>query len=179
VKIDIEGSETAAMPGMEKLFGDPAGPPVLFESNGHTLQKAGTSPSALMAEFERFGYQVYMVDPGLLTRIGSADMQPQTVVDCLAIKRRPPGLDGWRIVSSFTFDDCVGRIVAESRHPNPDCRVWIARSLAAAGEEVLSHPDVAASLDLLRGDRLPEVRAAAAWSAGGRPAQDQAGAEVP
>ncbi|HEY8201861.1 MAG TPA: FkbM family methyltransferase, partial [Actinomycetota bacterium] len=164
VKMDIEGSETKALAGMRKLLGGPAAPPVLFESNGHTLELAGTSPSELFAAFEAFGYALYVVDPGKLTRISSADMQPETVIDCLAVKRRPAGLDRWIIVPSMTLEDCVQRVVVESGHFNADCRAWIARTLESAPSPVVAHSDVAAALERLRRDPVAEVREAAAWS---------------
>jgi hypothetical protein len=107
---------------------------------------------------------MYMVDPGRLTRISSGDMQPETVTDILAVKRRPPGLDRWIVVPSMTVEDCVQRVVAESRHANADCRAWVARTLATADSSIVSHGDVVEALERLRRDPAAGVRAAAAWS---------------
>jgi len=164
VKMDIEGSETKAIEGMRQLLGGPDAPPVLFESNGHTLELAGTSPRELFVAFEAFGYALYVVDPGRLTRISSADMQPETVIDCLAVKRRPAGLDRWIVVPSMTLEDCVQRVVSECGHFNADCRSWIARTLASSPAPVVSYPDVVGALERLRRDPVAEVREAAAWS---------------
>jgi FkbM family methyltransferase len=165
VKMDVEGSELKAIEGMRRLLGKPDAPPVLFESNGHALGLAGEAPGALLRAFEDLGYVNYLVDPGRLTRLDAGQPQVETVSECLAVKRRPPGLSGWEVRPAVTMEDTLLRVVAESRHPNPDCRVYIARTLASFDTEFLTHPLVAGALEALRLDGLPEVRSAAAWSA--------------
>lgn len=165
VKMDVEGSELRAIEGMRRLLEKPDAPPVLFESNGHALGLAGQAPGALLRAFEDLGYVNYLVDRGRLTRLDAAQPQIETVCECLAVKRRPPGLSGWEVRPAVTTEDTLLRVVAESRHPNPDCRVYVARTLASLDPDFLAHPLVAGALEELRRDGLAEVRAAAAWSA--------------
>jgi FkbM family methyltransferase len=165
IKMDIEGSEPRALAGMTRILGQADAPPVLYESNGHALGLASSSPSALIAAFEALGYSNYLVEPGRLTRITPDDTQVQTVVQCLALKRRPAGLDGFSVCPPPTLDEQVARAVAESRHKVGACRAWVATALAQADPSLQGHAAVVAALESLRSDPLEEVRSAAAWSA--------------
>lgn len=164
VKMDVEGSELKAIEGMRHLLEGPDAPPVLFESNGHALAFAGATPRDLLDAFESLGYATYLVDRARLTRVDPDQTQIETVAECLAVKRRPPGLGGWEVRPAMTTEDTLLKVVAECRHPNPDCRAYIARTLASFDSEILTHPLVASSLEKLRSDPEPDVRAAAAWS---------------
>ncbi len=164
VKLDVEGSEIQALAGMRQLLGRPDAPPVLFESNGHTLAMAGATAQELISAFGDLGYVTYLLDERRLTRIEPDGFQPHTVSECLAAKRRPPGLDGWIVLPSMTLEDLAARIVSESEHPNLHCRAHLARTLASAGDAVLSHPAVVQALEALRTDPEPHVRERAAWS---------------
>jgi FkbM family methyltransferase len=163
VKMDVEGSEPEALAGMAGLLGRSDAPPVLFESNGHALAFASATPNDLLARLESFGYLCYQVDAHRLTRLDAASIQVETVAECLAVKGRP-ALSGWEVRPSMTLEDRLLRIVAESRHPNPDCRAYVARTLALVEEDLRTHPMVATALDCLRTDAVAEVRDAAAWS---------------
>lgn len=165
LKMDVEGSEVKAIQGMRRLLGDPKAPPVLFESNGHTLAFAGTAASELLLAFEGLGYTNYLVDPGQLTRIAADQPQPVTVADCLAVKRRPKGLHGWLVVPRLTEEALVAKIAAEARHDNHDCRAYAARTMAALTPALQSSPEITTALAALRADASADVQAAAAWSA--------------
>lgn len=170
VKMDVEGSELLAIEGMRRLLSHRDAPPILFESNGHALAFASATPNDLFRRLEEFGYVCYQVNANRLTRLDSSAVQLETVIECLAVKRRPAGLGGWEIRPAMTGEDVLLRIAAESRHPNPDCRIYIGRTLARLDEDLLTHPIVAAALDDLRNDAVPEVREAAGWPAASEPA---------
>ena len=70
---------------------------------------------------------------------------------------------GQPAVPALTFDERVGRTVADASHPNPDHRAYAARALAGADAEVLSHPAVVETLELLVADPVESVRLAASW----------------
>jgi len=48
IKMDIEGSEPTALRGMTRLLAQERAPPVVFESNGHTLHLLGQTPETLL-----------------------------------------------------------------------------------------------------------------------------------
>lgn len=162
VKIDIEGSEIPAIRGMTGLLGGPDAPTLLYESNAHTLALFGASPTGLRAEFDKLGYTSMAVEPDRLVPVVPGQMQPQTIVDCVAVKHDLT-LPGWPTVPPLSFEELVGRIVADGRHSNPDHRVYIAGALAGATPEILSCPAVVETLDLLVADPVEPVRRAASW----------------
>lgn len=165
IKMDVEGSELKAIAGMRALLSGPDAPPVLFESNGHALALAGESAADLQACFEELGYATYLIEGRRLTRLGPGEVQVVTVADCLAVKRRPAGLNGWDVRIQSTESDTLLRITNEAAHPNPDCRAYAARAMAGLDPDLLTHPLVAGALADLRADPEPAVAAAAAWSA--------------
>jgi FkbM family methyltransferase len=165
VKMDVEGSEVDALAGMARLLGGPDAPPVLYESNAHTLELAGSSPHELIGALESLGYVSYLVDPGRLTRLGPGEPQIETVANCIALKRRPPGLSGWIVSPRMTTEERLAKVLVESGHDNPHCRRYIAGALATFDEGFLAHPDVVEALARLRHDPQESVRGAAAWSA--------------
>ncbi len=75
VKLDVEGSEIAALDGMSNLLTSADAPPILYESNAHTLGFYRRTPAELRTKLERFGYRSRRLD------------ESQTVVvDYLAVK---------------------------------------------------------------------------------------------
>ena len=165
VKMDVEGSEVDALAGMVQLLGGPDAPPVLYESNAHTLELAGSGPHELVGALESLGYVSYLVDPGRLTRLSPGEPQIETVANCIALKRRPPGLSGWIVSPRMTTEERLTKVLVESGHDNPHCRRYIAGALATFDEGLLAHPQVVEALARLRHDPQESVRMAAAWSA--------------
>jgi len=163
VKMDVEGCEVATLRGMRRLLEPDDAPAVIFESNGHTLALFGETPEGLVQALDELGYTSYQVDPPRLVRIEPGVMQPETLVDCLAVKRRPESLGRWRFAPPFTLDERVARMRADCQTPNPDHRAYMARRLQEASPDVQQHPDMATTLAALADDPADEVRRAAAW----------------
>jgi FkbM family methyltransferase len=165
VKIDVEGSELPTLAGMSALLSQPDAPPVLVESNGHTLAKFGATTADLRRRLEDLGYTTYLLDADLLVRFAATDFQPQTIVDYLALKQLPAGIERIEVRPSLTLDEQAARVVADCALPNPDHRAYMAAALEQAGEALLSRPDIRRVLDALSTDPVEAVRTAAAWSA--------------
>lgn len=163
VKLDVEGSEIRAIEGMRKLLSGGDAPPLLVESNGHTLRLLGATPNDLLAKLEELGYDAHLVDAGRLVRVRAHEFQPQTIVDYLAFKQRPRGIDTWTIEAALGLGERVSRVLADCRLPNADHRAYMAAALAAAGPDVLSQPQVSEVLDRLLADPAEAVREAARW----------------
>ncbi|HXB53140.1 MAG TPA: FkbM family methyltransferase [Vicinamibacteria bacterium] len=162
VKMDIEGSEIGALRGMSRVLGSQDAPSILYESNGHTLAFQGATPEHLRVELESRGYQSWLVEPRRLVRLVGTEFQPQTLVDCLAIKQWPERLNGRHREGGLTVEEKIARIVADCRDPNEDLRVYMARALAEAGP-LRTYPAVREALTGLLNDGMPSVRAACAW----------------
>lgn len=163
VKIDVEGSELPTLAGMAGVLGGPDAPPVLVESNGHTLAKFGATPRDLLVRLEELGYTAYIVDGHRLVEVGAGDFQPQTIVDYFACKRLPQAIARIEVQPALTLDQQVARVVADAGLHNHDHRAYIAAALAGAGRELLAQPVIVATLDALAEDPVEAVRSAAAW----------------
>lgn len=163
VKIDVEGSELPTMAGMANLLSRPDAPPVLVESNGHTLAKSGSTPRDLLARLEEYGYTAHIVEEDRLIEVSSTDFQPQTIVDYLGLKELPPGAASMEVRPGLAVDEQVARITADATLYNSDHRAYMAAALEHAGPEVLARPEVVRVLDALSADPVPAVAAAAAW----------------
>jgi len=63
VKLDVEGSEAAALRGMERLLAGPQAPAAVFvECFPRLLEAAGSSNDELISVLEGFGYRVEWID---------------------------------------------------------------------------------------------------------------------
>ena len=163
VKIDVEGSELPTMAGMSNLLSRPDAPPLLVESNGHTLAKFGATPQDVVAKLEEYGYTAHIVEEDSLIEVRSTDFQPQTIVDYLAVKQVPAGAEWMEVRRGLTADEQVARVTADATLYNEDHRAYIAAALEHAGRDLLSRPEVIRVLDALTTDPAPAVAAAAAW----------------
>ncbi len=150
VKMDIEGSEVAAVGGMAGLLTGAAPPPVFYESNAHCLRLFGQTPHALRAAFARHGYVSHRLDYArrVLTPVGDGECQPECVIDYLALTggaALPPGLAGWAVGPAGTAAELVARFRREATYSTAAALVeHLTRELAAAPAGVRDDPAVAA-----------------------------------
>jgi FkbM family methyltransferase len=165
VKMDVEGSEIAAIEGMHPLLSAPDAPMIVYESNAHTLRMFDATPEQLVDAFTERGYDSYLVgDPELeLTLVASDSFQPETIVDYVAVKGLPELPPKWRVRDPRTDSDLASVISAESRTFGIALRAQLARSLARAPAPLLSRRDVQLTLDALVLDPDETVARAAAW----------------
>lgn len=168
VKIDVEGHEPEAIDGMRALLQRPDAPPVVFESNRHTLHRTGATPADLLARFEALGYRTYLVGDGDLTEASPASFQVGTVSDYLATKGPTP--PGWIVRGPLTLDEVAERIAAQARHPLGHSRAAIARALVRADVSLRLRGDVAVVVEALALDPDSEVAEAARSPRQARPA---------
>jgi FkbM family methyltransferase len=166
VKMDVEGSEVAALAGLRRFLEPARAPAVLFESNDHTLNFFGQTPEALHAAFAAAGYRCYQVGARRLTACSPGDFQGPTTVDYLAVKAALPPLPaGWEVAAGFTEAELIGQLHAALTDANPDERASAARRLARAPARLLVSPALQAGLRRLHHDGDDGVRGAAAWHA--------------
>lgn len=171
VKMDVEGSEVAAVRGMSHLLAHATPPAIVFESNGHTLHMFDETPQSLLAALEEVGYRNYLVEPGRLVPVSSEDLQPECVVDYLAVKKLPPMPDGWRLDVTMSSKEVVRKVLATCAHPHEHYRAYAARALEQAQPAIRGRREVQEALDGLCTDSNEEVRKAAAWWIDARPTE--------
>jgi hypothetical protein len=164
IKMDVEGSEIAAVRGMRHLLARRDAPPILYESNGHTLRFFDKTANQLKSSLEHLGYRNYQVDQAVLTPVRARELQPFGVVDYLAVKRWPSRLFGWRVRKRFSRSELVEKFLSACAYPHQHIRGHAAHELARAPRWLLTQPTIQHALSSLRNDSTPEVRDAAAWS---------------
>jgi FkbM family methyltransferase len=86
VKLDVEGSEVAALHSMTELLNRPDAPTLLYESNTHALRFFGKTASQLADLLSDFGYTSYFVKSGSLVPVRPDDLESEHTVNCLAVK---------------------------------------------------------------------------------------------
>jgi FkbM family methyltransferase len=160
VKLDIEGSEPAALRGMVELLSRPASPLLVYESNGHTLDLFGHTTADLITALAGLGYSSYAVRPEGLRAIRPETPQWDCVVDYFAARRLPPGLASLPRLEDPSDDESVADLEHFSQHPNPHYRAHVARTVRrwaapAGGADAVERVRAA-----LREDPDPAVRAA-------------------
>ncbi|MGH2810709.1 MAG: FkbM family methyltransferase, partial [Actinomycetota bacterium] len=163
IKMDVEGSEVAALRGMPRLLSGPDSPTIMFESNWHTLRFFGETPSTLLGTLEDYGYTSYHLEDGKLTLTNSEEFQPETVTNYLALKGPAPELEGWVVADPMSIDERISKLLQESRFDNPDHRVNFAKIIRDATAEIRQNPAIAQAMTSLGDDSNEEVREAARW----------------
>ena len=158
VKIDIEGSEVAALEGMKQLLRGPDSPPLFVESNGHTLAFFDQTPNTLKKCLKQFGYKAFLVEHDSLVPVKEGELQPFCCVDLLALKRWPAGARTIRLDPPLHRTEIIARVVQASRVNNPDERRHVARALQRASVSVLSDIRVAWQVARLRSDDDASIR---------------------
>ena len=164
VKMDVEGSELAAVAGMGPILESAQAPAVFFESNEHTLHFFSQTPQALHTAFCEAGYTCHQVGARRLTLCRPAEAQGPTCVDYLAVKASLPELPkGWEVAAGFTPAELIEQFHTDLAGTNPDLRASAARRLATAPPALLASPLLQTGLRLLHDDESERVRAAACW----------------
>lgn len=163
IKLDIEGSEVKALRGMSDLLAQVDAPPILFESNGFTLNMFGETPNTLLGALEALGYHCYLVQAPGLTPVRASDFQPACNVDYLATKQPPSALKHWQLTAPLSRQERNTKIAAATLADHPNERAYIGRALARADKSLLADRTVWQALAALQHDENADVRAAAAW----------------
>jgi len=161
VKMDVEGSEIAALAGMKGLLHGPDAPPVLFESNDHTLHFFGHTAEGLHGAFAAGGYQCLQVGDRRLTACPPGAIQGPTCVDYLAVKGPVSPPPGWQMSPSLTDDELIHQFCADLEADNADLRASAALRLARVGERLREAPRLRVALQRLHQDPDARVREAA------------------
>jgi FkbM family methyltransferase len=163
IKMDVEGSEVAAIRGMSHLLARQDAPIILYESNGHTLNLFGETPISLAAMLERFGYRCYLVEHEQLVPWRAGELQPTVCMDYLAAKHPLDNLPHWRMMPPMSVEEKIGRLLAACADSNCFGRAYVARALAKADDVILDDPRIIAALETLCVDSDVNVRAAMTW----------------
>jgi FkbM family methyltransferase len=176
VKMDVEGSEIAAVEGMGALLSAADAPVVVYESNAHTLRMFDATPEDLIRAFVALGYKNHLVGECELTPVTTESFQPETVVDYIALKRAIDLPPMWSMRHVRTENELARTVSTEARAPSVDLRAQISRSLERAPAVLLARRDVQLALSALALDPDETVARAASWWT--RPSRNRPGADL-
>jgi FkbM family methyltransferase len=165
VKLDVEGAELGALRGMTRLLSRADGPIVLYESNSHTLAFFNNTRVDLEAALHERGYSTFSVEPGRLIPTQPGELEPQSCINCLAVKGSPPAVPGWRITEARSIEETIQRVIGQARSPRAFDRAYVGRVLAGADASIRADPRIRLVLGQLCRDADDDVRVAAAWFA--------------
>lgn len=161
LKIDIEGSESAALDGAARLLSAPDAPTLLIENNTFVLRGLSPDPAALLRQVEAFGYTLYLILPSGIWPWDANQFQPEVVCDFLAVKDTTSPTDAGLDVSPPLTVDEAAAFIANEIEKSPDHRIAMAWSLQFAPVALLQHPTVEAAVATLRADVSEDIRSEA------------------
>jgi len=85
VKMDVEGSELAAIESLGKYLGGDNAPVIIYESNGMTFEVFGYSIQTMREKLELLGYRTYRVEGSRLVYCPPDELQPEAWLDLVAL----------------------------------------------------------------------------------------------
>ncbi len=163
IKMDIEGSEVAALRGLKTLLKRKDAPVIVYECNNQTLSQFGYTTGQLVGTLENFGYRSYRVEKGRFRSFRSEDFQPEMYLDIVALKPRHEQLIVDEIGPPFDTEELIASILSEANFAHENYRANIARRLASAPAAIVSDARVQSVLENLVRDSSQTVRDAVGW----------------
>lgn len=150
IKMDVEGSEIAALEGMGPLLQHEDAPPILYESNYYALHFYDQTPRKLRATLCEAGYAFHhLIHPSRLTPAGRDYFQAEVSGEYLATKR-PPVIRGWRLTAPLTPNELARILAGECLAAAlPTYRALLAQALSEAPPELLAYPPLCELLQWL------------------------------
>jgi FkbM family methyltransferase len=130
VKMDVEGSELAAIESLGQLLNGPDAPVIIYESNGMTFELFGYTITDIRLHLEELGYKTYRFEAGRMAYCDPMELQPEAWLDLVAL---PPA---WQkkcssIVSTWTEKDMVRKCVEWGTNEHRNVRQYLHRAFAS------------------------------------------------
>ena len=130
VKMDVEGSELAAVESMGSLLHGPNAPIIIYESNGMTFDLFGYSIEVMRKRLEMAGYITCRLEAGRLIYCDALQLQPEAWLDVVALpswwqKRRRFQVEQW------SNEEMVARCLEWGCNEHRNVREYLYRALAS------------------------------------------------
>lgn len=161
VKLDVEGSELAAIRGGKEFLGASGVRAVVYEANGAHCDRAGYRPADLALNLERLGFRCFLVDGNAFHPVDTDGFQWVGNAECVALKGDELP-DGYHMAQT-RLDDMVQGIEDTLAAQIHRYRWFMVHELDRASDEIVNAPRVVAALRRLRSDdeTIDRTRAAA------------------
>ena len=166
IKIDIEGTEVAALNGMQRLLARGIRPQLVFECNGGMLPLYGSSVAQLRSRIVALGYELFLIDhlrPGILVEASPNMLQTETACDYIAtLSGRDRLAERWQIEPAFSIETLLARLIDHGSIDAIGYRRYAAQLLATGPRWLRAEAAAALAARTLQLDVSPEVRSATA-----------------
>ena len=131
VKMDVEGSELAAIEGLGGLLDGDRAPVLIYESNGMTFEIFGYTIRVLRERLEALGYRTYRVEGTRLAYCPPGELQPEAWLDVVALPPRWQERAAADIDTAWPQEAMVGRCLAWGTNEHRNVREYLFRALSS------------------------------------------------
>ena len=142
VKMDVEGSELAALDSLGAHLAGQAAPLIVYESNGMTFELFGYSIADMRARLEQLGYVTCRLEEPGLVYCPPEELQPEAWLDVVALPPR------WRaavpLVPGWDRDAMVRRCVEWGTNEHENVRRYLHAALASGARYPAEDPAIVA-----------------------------------
>lgn len=131
VKMDVEGSELAAIDSMGALLHGDIAPVLIYESNGMTFEIFGYTIRELRERLEALRYRTYRVEGSTLVYCPPGELQPEAWLDLVAL---PPAWQlrlAGEIGSAWAADAMVERCLVWGANEHRNVREYLAQAFCS------------------------------------------------
>lgn len=130
VKIDIEGSELAAIESLGRYLDAERAPVIVYESNGMTFELFGYTIGHIRERLEALGFETYRFEPEGLVYCPPHELQPEAWLDVVALPAR------WRrgeapLMRTWARGAMVERCLTWGGNEHRNVRQYLHRALSA------------------------------------------------
>ena len=127
IKMDVEGSEMAALESLGGYLAREDAPVIVYESNGMTFDLFGYTIADIRMYLERAGYVTCRVEGTHLVYCPSAELQPEAWLDVVALPPRWQKRE--RVFSSWDREAMIARCVEWGKNEHENVRQYVLRAL--------------------------------------------------
>jgi FkbM family methyltransferase len=132
VKMDVEGSELAAIESLGDVLASDRAPVVVYESNGMTFEIFGYDIARVRSRLEQLGYITCRVEGARLVYCPPSELQPEAWLDVVAL---PPRLQrSGDVVRAWDREAMVRRCLEWGTNEHRNVRQYLQRAFASSGE---------------------------------------------
>jgi len=133
VKMDVEGSELAAIEGLAALMTGEKAPVIVYESNGMTFELFGYDIVEVRTRLEELGYVTCRIEHDRLVYCPPLQLQPEAWLDVVALPPRWHRVEAL-VTPEWTDDEIVARCMEWGTNEHRNVREYLHKAFDSASE---------------------------------------------